>query len=195
MCKQIKITYIIIIFTVNRYTKTASSLVEEACLNTCNHVVCDNVDLDTILIEYENYYFLRYQKKPKISKPLDVAKTATTHTTDTTHTSKNAKNKMTKKANSSQFSREVQSLDTSFITVTPMNNNIPCGETLESEFSFPTVDLSHWKDEWQVYAEIISKVNTVNTFLLVARTYRAMGVFTTDIWRGWKNSDNFFFLI
>ncbi|XP_025413082.1 katanin p60 ATPase-containing subunit A-like 2 isoform X2 [Sipha flava] len=132
------------------YTTTASSLVEEAFLNTNHHVVCDNIDLDTILIEYENYYYLRYQKKPKISKPLDIAKTSTTFAI------KN-KTKTTKKTNQSpsQYSQDNQSLDTNFITITPLNNS--CVETLENEYSLPSIDLDYWKDEWKVYAEIISK--------------------------------------
>jgi len=111
--------------------------------------VCDNIDLDTILIEYENYYYLRYQKKPKISKSLDIIKTTDSHVI------KN-KTKTTKKIVTSQCSQEVQSLDTSFITVTHINNSYD--ESLEHEYAFPSIDLSHWKDEWKVYAEIISKV-------------------------------------
>lgn len=146
-----------ITFIKYRYTTTASTLVEEACLNTCHHIVCDNIDLDTILIEYENYYYLRYQKKPKISKSLDVTKTD-----NHSHVHKN-KTKTTKKTSiTSQCSRDLQTLDTSFITVTPVNNSND--ETLEREYALPTVDLSYWKDEWQVYAEIISKVITKNTF-------------------------------
>lgn len=149
-----------IIFKYYRYTSTASTLVEEACLNTCHHIVCDNIDLDTILIEYENYYYLRYQKKPKISKSLDVTKTDI-HA----HALKN-KIKTTKKTNTSQCSRDIKTpLDTSFISVTPMNRS--CDETLDHEYSLPSIDLSHWKDDWQVYAEIISKVITKITLLVI----------------------------
>lgn len=66
------------------------------------------------------------------------------------------KTKPTKKTNLSQYTRDVQSLDTDCIIVTPMNNS--CNETLEDECSFLSIDFSHWKDEWQVYAKIISKV-------------------------------------
>lgn len=104
--------------------------------------------MDTILIEYENYYYLRYQKKPKISKSLDITKTDII---------KN-KTKTLKKANLSQNSQDFQLLDKGFITVTPIKNSYDL--TLEHEFSQPFIDLSYWKDEWQVYAEIISKVIT-----------------------------------
>ncbi|XP_001946749.2 katanin p60 ATPase-containing subunit A-like 2 [Acyrthosiphon pisum] len=128
------------------YIKTASTLVEEACLNTSHHVVCDNIDLDTILIEYENYYFLRYQKRPQISKSLDITKSEI-------HTTKN-KTKTFKKSNINQHSQDIQSIDPTFFTVIPMNN---CSESLEEEYCLPSIDLSYWKDEWRVYAEIISK--------------------------------------
>lgn len=32
--------------------------------------VCDNVDLETVIMEYESYYFVRFQKYPKIIKKL-----------------------------------------------------------------------------------------------------------------------------
>lgn len=66
-----------------------------------------------------------------------------------------------KKTNPSQYTRDVQSLDTDCIIVTPMNNS--CNETLEDEYSSLSIDFSHWKDEWQVYAKIISKV-IIKTF-------------------------------
>lgn len=119
-------------------------------MDTNQHIVCDNIDLDTILIEYENYYFLRYQKKPKISKSLEVAKTDLNAT--------KSKTKSVKKKNSNPNSQDIKALDpSSFITVSPLNS-LCCNETLEHEYSLPSVDLSLWKDEWQEYAEIISKV-------------------------------------
>lgn len=73
------------------------------------------------------------------------------------------KMKPTKKTNPSQYTRDVQSLDTDCIIVTPMNNS--CNETLEDECSLLSIDFSHWKDEWQVYAKIISKVIILLFFL------------------------------
>lgn len=149
-----------------RYTTTASALIEEACLNTCQYVVCDNVDLDTILIEYENYYYLRYQKKPKISKSLDVAKSDT-------HVVKSKLKQTSKKNSSNQHSQDIQSMDMNFITVTPING---CKDILEEQAGYycssPSVDLSYWKDEWQAYAEIISKV------IITGGVFRREGVKT-----------------
>lgn len=57
--------------------------------------------------------------------------------------------------------------------------NSSSDETLEHEYSLPTIDLSYWKDEWQVYAEIISKVITKNTFTRNKNaTYKYIGTKT-----------------
>jgi len=95
---------------------------------------------------------LRYQKKPQISKSLDIAKS------DIHNATKN-KTKTFKKSNTSQHSQDIQSIEPTFFTVTPINS---CNESFEEEYcrSEPSIDLSHWKDEWRVYAEIISKVIT-----------------------------------
>jgi len=79
------------------------------------------------------------------------------------HTTKN-KTKTLKKSNINQHSQDIQSIDQTFFTVIPMNN---CSESLEGEYCLPSIDLSYWKDEWRVYAEIISKVITKNTFIIL----------------------------
>jgi len=91
---------------------------------------------------------LRYQKRPQISKSLDIVKS------DIHNATKN-KAKTFKKSNTSQHSQEIQSIDPNFFTITPINTY---NESLEEEYYLPSIDLSHWKDEWRVYAEMISKV-------------------------------------
>lgn len=83
-----------------------------------------------------------------MSKSLDVTKTDINAT--------KTKSKPTKKINPSQYTRDVRSLDSDCIIVTPMNS--ACNENVEEECSLFSIDLSHWNDEWQVYAKIISKV-------------------------------------
>lgn len=34
-------------------------------------VVCDNIDLDTILLDYSDYYHIKFNKQPKICKRID----------------------------------------------------------------------------------------------------------------------------
>ncbi|CAH1112213.1 unnamed protein product [Psylliodes chrysocephalus] len=49
---------------------SAETLQEEAQLNT-EYQVCENVDLDIILQEYNSYYFTKFQKYPKIVKKME----------------------------------------------------------------------------------------------------------------------------
>ncbi|XP_061071933.1 katanin p60 ATPase-containing subunit A-like 2 isoform X2 [Conger conger] len=52
------------------YVDTACSLEQETNLGLRKFEVCDNVDLDTIIMEYESYYFIKFQKYPKLTKRL-----------------------------------------------------------------------------------------------------------------------------
>ncbi|XP_036385516.1 katanin p60 ATPase-containing subunit A-like 2 [Megalops cyprinoides] len=55
------------------YMDTASALEQETSLGLRRFEVCDNVDLHTILMEYESYYFVKFQKYPKLTKKLPEA--------------------------------------------------------------------------------------------------------------------------
>ncbi|XP_046793369.1 katanin p60 ATPase-containing subunit A-like 2 isoform X3 [Gallus gallus] len=56
------------------YMDAANTLEQETKLGLRGYEVCDNVDLETILMEYESYYFVKFQKYPKITrKILDTA--------------------------------------------------------------------------------------------------------------------------
>ncbi|XP_063133738.1 katanin p60 ATPase-containing subunit A-like 2 isoform X5 [Rattus norvegicus] len=50
------------------YMDAANALEEETKLGLRRFEVCDNVDLETILMEYESYYFVKFQKYPKVVK-------------------------------------------------------------------------------------------------------------------------------
>ncbi|KAH0627803.1 hypothetical protein JD844_008217, partial [Phrynosoma platyrhinos] len=50
------------------YVDTANALEQETKLGLRRYDVCDNVDLETILMEYESYYYVKFQKYPKIVK-------------------------------------------------------------------------------------------------------------------------------
>uniref|UniRef100_A0A452T580 Katanin p60 ATPase-containing subunit A-like 2 n=1 Tax=Ursus maritimus TaxID=29073 RepID=A0A452T580_URSMA len=50
------------------YIDAAKALEQETKLGLRRFEVCDNVDLETILMEYESYYFVKFQKYPKIVK-------------------------------------------------------------------------------------------------------------------------------
>nr|XP_045000212.1 katanin p60 ATPase-containing subunit A-like 2 isoform X7 [Jaculus jaculus] len=50
------------------YIDAAKALEEETNLGLQRFEVCDNIDLETILMEYESYYFVKFQKYPKMVK-------------------------------------------------------------------------------------------------------------------------------
>ncbi|OCU02704.1 katanin p60 ATPase-containing subunit A-like 2 isoform X1 [Xenopus laevis] len=50
------------------YVDSANSLEQETKISSRRFEVCDNVDLETILMEYESYYYIKFQKYPKITK-------------------------------------------------------------------------------------------------------------------------------
>ncbi|XP_069885303.1 katanin p60 ATPase-containing subunit A-like 2 isoform X3 [Dipodomys merriami] len=50
------------------YIDAANALEQETKLALRRFEVCDNIDLETILMEYESYYFVKFQKYPKIVK-------------------------------------------------------------------------------------------------------------------------------
>lgn len=50
--------------------RTANCLREEAQLSP-NTEICDNVDLDIILQEYQSYYYVKFQRMPKITRKSD----------------------------------------------------------------------------------------------------------------------------
>ena len=52
------------------YVESAQSLSKEASIDTDKFEVCDNIDLETIMMEYESYYFVKFAKYPKVVKKL-----------------------------------------------------------------------------------------------------------------------------
>ncbi|CAJ0924590.1 unnamed protein product, partial [Ranitomeya imitator] len=51
-----------------RYVDSANALEQESKLSLRRFEVCDNIDLETIIMEYESYYYVKFQKYPKITK-------------------------------------------------------------------------------------------------------------------------------
>ncbi|XP_042192039.1 katanin p60 ATPase-containing subunit A-like 2 [Callorhinchus milii] len=50
------------------YMDTANSLDQETNMGLHRFEVCDNIDLETILMEYESYYYVKFQRFPKLTK-------------------------------------------------------------------------------------------------------------------------------
>lgn len=53
------------------YLEAANSLSKETNLDMNKFEVCDNVDLETVLTEYESFHYIKFSKYPKITKKLD----------------------------------------------------------------------------------------------------------------------------
>lgn len=49
-----------------RYASAAVTLDQETNGGVRKFEVCDNVDLEMVLMEYENYHYVKFQKYPKI---------------------------------------------------------------------------------------------------------------------------------
>ncbi|XP_063432768.1 katanin p60 ATPase-containing subunit A-like 2 isoform X1 [Mytilus trossulus] len=52
------------------YVEAAQALGRETNLDVNKYEVCDNIDLETIIMEYESYYYVKFAKYPKITKKL-----------------------------------------------------------------------------------------------------------------------------
>ncbi|PVD19895.1 hypothetical protein C0Q70_20389 [Pomacea canaliculata] len=50
------------------YLESSQSLAKETNIDINRYEVCDNVDLETILMEYESYYYVKFAKYPKLTK-------------------------------------------------------------------------------------------------------------------------------
>ncbi|CAF4871173.1 unnamed protein product [Rotaria socialis] len=50
------------------YVESARQLEHETNLDVTKYDVCDNIDLDTILQEYESYFYIKFNKYPKLTK-------------------------------------------------------------------------------------------------------------------------------
>ncbi|XP_015606634.1 katanin p60 ATPase-containing subunit A-like 2 [Cephus cinctus] len=55
-----------------RFTECADALAKEAHLSK-DVKLCDNIDLDIVLLEYSDYYYAKYQRYPKICKKVESA--------------------------------------------------------------------------------------------------------------------------
>ena len=58
------------------YVEAAQALGRETNIDVTKYEVCDNIDLETIIMEYESYYYVKFAKYPKITKKLTSSVTA-----------------------------------------------------------------------------------------------------------------------
>lgn len=53
-----------------RCMESARQVIKESGLGD-QYEVCDNIDLPTIVKEFEDYYYVRFQKQPKLCKRVE----------------------------------------------------------------------------------------------------------------------------
>ena len=53
-----------------RFVEAAQALSKETSIDLRRFEVCDNIDLNTILMEYESYYYIKFARYPKVTKKL-----------------------------------------------------------------------------------------------------------------------------
>ena len=62
--------YLLAVSLYARYVESAQSLSRETNIDLNRYEVCDNVDLETVLMEYESFYYIKFARYPKITKKL-----------------------------------------------------------------------------------------------------------------------------
>lgn len=130
--------------------ETADSLTDEAQLQD-NLTVCDNVDLDVILQEYQNYYEIKFQKAPKLLRKLDSC--------DVKPKTTAKKKAVTKKAKVKNEPKEsVEDEDFQFEIISLGNNRQKeSGDGVLVAKSKPLCDFNGYSPEWREVAEQIMK--------------------------------------
>lgn len=141
--------------------ETADCLQNEAQLSN-NVEVCDNVDLDVILQEYQSYYFVKFQKMPKITKKSEDPKPKAGLASKKTTKRSSAK----KITNTKEKSPSTESDDFQFeiINLTEGSNSkqaqpkFASVKTQDEKTALkPLCDFENYNQEWREFAEQIVK--------------------------------------
>lgn len=142
----------------NNLQQTADCLSEEAQLSP-NMEVCDNVDLDVILQEYQSYYYVKFQKTPKITKKVDTV--FTPKETKTRKPVKQASVKKLKEKNPSSESEDFQFEIVSFSNCQQSNGKVADVELTKTDGKNgclrPLCDFGDYSTEWRELAEQVQK--------------------------------------
>lgn len=126
--------------------ETADCLAEEAQLQDTVEV-CDNVDLDVILQEYQSYYMVKFQKMPKLVRKIEVS--------ERTRPKTNKKNKRTPPVVKEKSKREVKEEepdDFQFEIISLTEKAVGAEAT-----SKPLCEFENYSSEWREVAEQIKK--------------------------------------
>lgn len=131
--------------------ETADCLAEEAQLSD-NVEVCDNIDLDVILQEYQSYYFVKFQKPPKITKKCNSQVTRPTTTTKKRTSAAKIKirhSKQKEQSDSEDFHFEIINLGN--------ENNEKAAENANIIKAKPLCEFEAYSGEWREIAEQITR--------------------------------------
>lgn len=139
----------------NSLQQAADCLAEEAQLST-NVEVCDNVDLDIILQEYQSYYYVKFQKMPKITKKVDAA-----FVTKETKPKKPVKQTISKKLKEKTPSNDSEDFQFEIISISncqqQSNSKINEVQATKNALLKPLCDYEEYSTEWRELAEQIQK--------------------------------------
>lgn len=122
--------------------ESADCLADEAQLQE-NVAVCDNVDLDVILQEYQSYYNVKFQKMPKLIRKLDNSEINSARVKTAMKNKKIAKSK-----NKKEMKELNDDDDFQFEIINLCKDAIKCK---------PLCDFDGYNGEWREVAEQITK--------------------------------------
>lgn len=141
----------------NGFFLTNTSLEKEALGNNKDYQICDNVDLDSIYLEYISYYNLKFGKNPKIAKKCDPVNLNQLKKSPSLNLER--QNSGPKKTEERQKKIEENNLNSSLIVI-PMTGD-KHNEIKEVEMTVVRRRLSecdyYVNTEWREMAEVISR--------------------------------------
>lgn len=149
----------------NNLHETADSLESEAQLSN-NIEVCDNVDLDVILQEYQSYYFIKFQKMPKITKKSEDSKPKAASATKKTlkrSSAKKSSNSIKEKSPSTEsddFQFEIINLSDGSNSKNVRSKPESLKAQDDKSALKPLCEFESYNQEWREFAEQILK-NTI----------------------------------
>lgn len=156
------------------FVRTHSSLCEEANFKE-NYEICDNIDLDTIYLDFCSYYQLKFGKQPKIVKRIE-QKNVSVHVQPS---NANKSMKVKRRIGENETNKEMNTTDNtllnSTITVSSLshpnnsnsslqsnNNNDYVNSTASNElppvdYKYPFRDYEYYNSDMKEMADIISR--------------------------------------
>lgn len=127
--------------------------------------ICDNVELNNILQDYETYYFIRFQKYPKISKRNSSSSEAL-EKRNVTKPKKALVKEQKKDLPKDLTELTITSTALSVIPIGCDSNNLNGqGVPFEDKLFRPLGSFDGYSDEWKAMADVISKVPSCSLFI------------------------------